>query len=327
MKDLLRTADLSAADFKLLLDLSDELKQEPLKHYGLLAGKTVVLYFAKHSTRTRLSFETAVARLGGVPSTVGSNELQVGRGETLEDTAKVVSRYAEVFVIRTFADDDVQLVAEAASIPVINALTDGHHPCQSIADIMTLRQHWGTFEGKKLAYVGHSNNVAHSLVEACALSGIDITIASPEDYQFDPSIIANAKAIAAENGGSITVTTDPMEAVKGAHAVYTDAWISMGDAEAKWSLQVSALTPYRVTQEMMSHAAPDAIFMHCLPAHRGDEVATEVIDGPQSVVFDQAENRPHTSSALLYANRTTASKAVHETGARRGPVVVISCTL
>lgn len=301
MKDLLRTADLTAADFKLLLDLSDDLKQNPLKHYGLLAGKTVVLYFAKHSTRTRLSFETAVARLGGIPSTVGSNELQVGRGETLEDTAKVVSRYAEAFVIRTFADDDVKLVAEASSIPVINALTDGHHPCQSIADIMTLRQHWGTLSGKKLAYVGHSNNVAHSLVEACALSGVDITIASPEDYQFDASIIANAKAIAAENGGSVTVTTDPLEAVTGADAVYTDAWISMGDAEAKWSLQVSALTPYRVTAEMMSHAAPDAIFMHCLPAHRGDEVATEVIDGPQSVVFDQAENRLHTSSALLYA--------------------------
>ncbi len=144
MKDLLRTADLSAADFKLLLDLSDELKQNPLKHHGFLTGKTVVLYFAKHSTRTRLSFETAVARLGGIPLTVGSNELQVGRGETLEDTAKVVSRYAEAFVIRTFADDDVKLVAEASSIPVINALTDGHHPCQSLADIMTLRQHWGT---------------------------------------------------------------------------------------------------------------------------------------------------------------------------------------
>ena len=301
MKDLLRTADLSPTDFKLLLDLSDDLKQNPLKHHGMLTGKTVVLYFAKHSTRTRLSFETAVTQLGGVPLTVGSDELQVGRGETLEDTGKVVSRYAEAFVIRTFADDDVKLVAEASSIPVINALTDGHHPCQSLADIMTLREHWGTLSGKKLAYVGYSNNVAHSLVEACALSGVDITIASPKGYQFDTSIIANAQAIAAENGGSITVTVDPIEAVTGADAVYTDAWISMGDPEAMWSAQVSALTPYRVAPEMMGHANPDAIFMHCLPAHRGDEVTSEVIDGPQSVVFDQAENRLHTSIALLYA--------------------------
>ena len=164
-----------------------------------------------------------------------------------------------------------------------------------------LREHWGTLSGKKLAYVGYSNNVAHSLVEACALSGVDITIASPEGYQFDAAVIANAKAIAAENGGSVTITTDPLEAVKGAHAVYTDAWISMGDPEAMWTMQVSALTPYRVTAEMMSHAAPDAIFMHCLPAHRGNEVTSEVIDGPQSVVFDQAENRLHTSIALLYA--------------------------
>ena len=166
MKDLLRTADLTPDDFHLLLDLSQELKQTPLKHHGFLTGKTVVLYFAKPSTRTRLSFETAVTRLGGMPLTVGSNELQVGRGETLEDTAKVVSRYAEAFVIRTFADDDVKLVAESASIPVINALTDGHHPCQSLADILTLKQHWGTLSGKKLAYVGNSNNFAHSLLEA-----------------------------------------------------------------------------------------------------------------------------------------------------------------
>lgn len=301
MKDLLRTADLSAADFKLLMDLSDELKKDPLKHHGFLTGKTVVLYFAKHSTRTRLSFETAVVRLGGVPLTVGSNELQVGRGETLEDTARVVSRYAEAFVIRTFADDDVKLVAEASTIPVINALTDGHHPCQSLADIMTLREHWGTLAGKKLAYVGNSNNVAHSLLEASALAGVDIAIASPDGYQLDADVIANAKAIAAEAGGNVWMTSDPMAAVSGAHAVYTDAWISMGDPEAMWSSQVSALTPYRVTQEMMSKAHPEAIFMHCLPAHRGDEVTTEVIDGPQSVVFDQAENRLHTSHALLYA--------------------------
>lgn len=301
MKDFLRTSDLTADDFQMLMDLSDELKASPLKHHGFLTGKTVLLYFAKPSTRTRLSFETAVARLGGVPMTVGMNELQVGRGETLEDTAKVASRYAEAFVIRTFADDDVKLVAESASIPVINALTDGHHPCQSLADIMTLRQHWGTLEGKKLAYVGNSNNVAHSLLEACALAGIDITMASPDGYQLDADIVAGAQAIAAQQGSKVIMTNDPIEAVSGAHAIYTDAWISMGDPEAMWSATMSALTPYRVTPEMMSQAAPGAIFMHCLPAHRGDEVTTEVIDGPQSVVFDQAENRLHTSHALLYA--------------------------
>ena len=301
MKDLLRTSDLTPADFNMLLELSEELKNTPLKHHGFLTGKTVVLYFAKPSTRTRLSFETAVTRLGGMPLTVGSNELQVSRGETLEDTAKVVSRYAEAFVVRTFADDDVKLMAESASIPVINALTDGHHPCQSLADILTLKQHWGTLEGKKLAYVGYSNNVAHSLMEACALAGIDIVMASPEGYQLDADVIATAKAIAAEQGSTVTMTTDPDEAVTGAHAIYTDAWISMGDPEPLWASQVSALTPYRVNQQMMSKAAPDAIFMHCLPAHRGDEVTAEVIDGPQSVVFDQAENRLHTSHALLYA--------------------------
>lgn len=301
MKDFLRTSDLTADDFQMLMELSEDLKKNQLKHHGFLAGKTVLLYFAKPSTRTRLSFETAVARLGGVPMTVGMNELQVGRGETLEDTAKVASRYAEAFVIRTFADDDVKLVAESASIPVINALTDGHHPCQSLADIMTLRQHWGTLEGKKLAYVGNSNNVAHSLLEACALAGIDITMASPDGYQLDADIVAGAQAIAAQQGSKVIMTNDPLEAVSGAHAVYTDAWISMGDPEAMWSATMSALTPYRVTPEMMSKAAPGAIFMHCLPAHRGDEVTTEVIDGPQSVVFDQAENRLHTSHALLYA--------------------------
>ena len=301
MKDLLRTSDLTAADFQYLIELSEELKQQPLKHHGFLTGKTVVLYFAKPSTRTRLSFETAVARLGGVPLTVNTEDLQLSRGETLEDTAKVVSRYAEAFVVRTFADDDVKLVAEQASIPVINGLSDGHHPCQSLADILTLKEHWGTLKGKTLAYVGYSNNVAHSLMEACALSGVNIVVASPEGFQFDAEVVATAKAIAADQGSTVTMTVDPVEAVKGADAVYTDAWISMGDPEAMWASQVSALTPYRVTQQMMDLAKPNAIFMHCLPVHRGDEVTAEVIDGPQSVVFDQAENRLHTSHAILYA--------------------------
>ncbi len=301
MKDFLKTSDLTPADFKYLMDLSEEMKEQPLKYHGVLTGKTVVLYFAKPSTRTRLSFDTAVARLGGVPLSVGNEELQVSRGESLEDTARIVSGYAEAFVIRTFADDDVKLVAESASIPVINALTDGHHPLQSLADVFTLKQHWGTLAGKTLAYVGASNNVAHSLMEACALGGVNIVMASPEGFQLDPMIVENAKAIAAGQGSTVTMISDPVEAVTGANAVYTDVWISMGDAEALWTSQVAALTPYRVTTELMSKAAPDAIFMHCLPAHRGDEMTAEVIDGPQSVVFEQGHNRLVTSQAVLYA--------------------------
>lgn len=302
MKDLLRTSDLSIDDMHLLLDLASELKANPLKHHGLLTGSTVVLYFAKPSTRTRFSFETAVARLGGIPSTVDSNDLQIGRGETLEDTAMVVSRYASAFVIRTFADDDVKLVAERATIPVINALTDGHHPMQSLADILTLKQKWGTFEGKKLAYVGAFNNVLNSLLEISAMAGLSITAATPDGYGPDPLVAAKAKAIAKLTGATIELTTDPYQAVWEADAVYTDTWFSMGDSEETRAKAYADLTPYRVTQGLMSDLPKhDAVFMHCLPAHRGEEVTAEVIDGPQSIVFDQAENRLHTAHAVLYA--------------------------
>jgi ornithine carbamoyltransferase len=302
MKDLLRTADLNPANLHLLLDLAASFKQNPMAEYGLLSGKTVVLYFAKPSTRTRLSFETAVARLGGIPSTVGPQELQIGRGETLEDTAHVVSRYAEAFVIRTHADDDVHLVANAATIPVINALTDGHHPCQSLADLMTLKEAWGgSLAGKHLAYVGAGNNVLHSLMEAAAMAGIHMTIATAPGYEPDETMFASAWTTAKKMGGSINLMHDPVAAVKGADAVYTDAWLSMGDSEATRAQRFADLTPYRVTSELMKHAARHAIFMHCLPAHRGEEVTAEVLDGPHSVVFDQAENRLHTAQAVLHA--------------------------
>jgi len=312
LKDLLQTNQLSPADIHLLLDLAETFKANPMQHYGTLAGQTVVLYFAKPSTRTRLSFETAVARLGGIPSTVGSQDLQIGRGETLEDTAKVVSRYAAAFVVRTYADDDIQLMAQASSIPVVNALTDGHHPCQSLADLLTLRQHWGTFEGKKLAFVGVGNNVLHSLLEACALAGVNIAAATPPGYEPDPAIVARAQAIAATTGATIELSHDPYTAVWDADAVYTDAWLSMGDSEATRVERFKALTPYRVTDGMLGDlAAPGAIFMHCLPAHRGEEVTAEVLDGPQSVVFDQAENRLHTGQAVLYALVKGLVKGAH----------------
>jgi ornithine carbamoyltransferase len=302
MRALLRTADLTAGDLDHLLGAARTFKDGTRDgRAGALAGQTVVCYFAKPSTRTRISFETAITRLGGTPIAVGPNELQLGRGETIEDTARVLSRYAAAIVIRTFADDDVARLAAAASIPVINALTDGHHPCQSLADLLTLHEHFGSLAGLKVAYVGDGNNVAHSLLEGCALAGVDIAVATPPGYEPDPGVVAVAEKLAADSGAVVTVTHDPLVAVAGAHAVYTDVWVSMGDPEAERAARTTALAPYQVNPALMAEARVDAVFLHCLPAHRGDEVTADVIDGPQSLVFDQAENRLHTAQALLVA--------------------------
>ena len=300
MKDLLRTADLTPDDLSRLLQLATTYKSGDYpKQNGPLAGKTVVCYFAKPSTRTRISFETAVTRLGGVTITVGPNELQLGRGETIEDTARVLSRYSAAIVVRTYADDDVARLASAASVPVINALTDGHHPCQSLADLLTIREHFGRLAGLKVAYVGDGNNVAHSLLEACSLAGIDISVATPRGYEPDPAVVRVAEELSQRSDSLVTVTHDPLKAVAGANAVYTDVWVSMGDVDADRAARVEALTPFRVDEGLMAEAATDAVFLHCLPAHRGEEVADAVIDGPRSLVFDQAENRLHTAHALL----------------------------
>ncbi len=301
MKDLLRIADLTAEDLQRLLSLSAAVAEDPHRRPDLLDGEAVVCYFAKPSTRTRLSFGSAIARLGGVPEIVNGNELQLGRGETIEDTAEVISRYAKAFVIRTFADDDVRRFAEAASIPVINALTDGHHPCQALADLLTLRQHFGALEGLRLAYLGDGNNVAHSLMEACALAGIDVVVATPKGYEPDLGVVATAAALAQQGGSTVELSHDPIEAVTDADAVYTDVWVSMGDDEDERAARAEVLGPFQVTDAVMAEAGPGAVFMHCLPAHRGQEVAAEVIDGPQSVVLDEAENRMHTAQALLVA--------------------------
>jgi ornithine carbamoyltransferase len=299
MKDLLRSADLTPGDLELLLDLSDAFKADPGKAADLLRGETVLLYFNKPSTRTRISFETAVARLGGVPVSVGANDLQLGRGETIEDTALTISRYARAFVIRTFSDEDVRRFAAAATIPVINALTDGHHPCQSLADLMTLREKRGSLTGQRIAYVGDGNNVTHSLLEAAALSGVHIAVATPEGYDMAASVVTRARQLA--KGTDVIVTRDPKEAVKGADCVYTDVWLSMGDPPDQRGQRLSALKPYQVNSKLMAGAKADAIFMHCLPQHQGEEVTSDVAEGPNSVIFDQAENRLHTSVALLYA--------------------------
>ncbi|MFO0760353.1 MAG: ornithine carbamoyltransferase [Byssovorax sp.] len=301
LKDLLRTADLSPADLALLLDRAAACRADVRAVDPVLRGASVALYFSKPSTRTRFSFEAAIARLGGMPIAAGPSDLQLGRGETIEDTARVLSRYVKAFVIRTFADEDVRRFAAAATIPVINALTDGHHPCQSLADLLTIRDKLGSLSGRRLCYVGDGNNVAHSLIEAAALSGMDVTVACPARYTPDRAVVAAAEARARETGARIRVMLDPAEAVRGAEAVYTDTWLSMGNAPSEREERLLHLMPYRVDAALMAKAKPGAIFLHCLPAHRGEEVSAEVIDGPSSVVFDQAENRMHTSVALLEA--------------------------
>ena len=301
MKDLLRTADLSPTDLETLLRLATRFVDAPYDRQTLLAGRTAVLYFAKPSTRTRISTATAVTRLGGTPLTVSGAELQLGRGETIEDTARVLSAYAGAIVVRTFADDDVARLAAAASVPVINALTDGHHPLQSLADLLTLRQLFGELRHRRIAYVGDGNNVTHSLIEAAALTGLDIAVATPAGYEPDKQIVEDARALAETHGSTIVLTGDPVEAVTGASAVYTDVWVSMGDPEDERAARMKALAPYRVTAGLMGRARPDAVFLHCLPAHRGDEVAAEVIDGARSAVFRQAANRLPTVQAALCA--------------------------
>ena len=301
MKDLLRTADLGRDNLFALLDLGERLKVAPLLHHHLLCGESVVLYFNKPSTRTRIPFETAVAHLGGTPLSVGPHELQLDRGETIEDTARVISSYARAFVIRTFSDDDVRRFAAAATIPVVNALTDGHHPCQSVGDLMALREQFGELRGRRVAFVGDGDNVAHSLLEACALAGMDVAVATQPGYAPDAGVVAGARRIAEQSGGSVLVTTDVHAAVRGANAVYTDVWLSMGVSELERAARMEAFRDYRVDASLMALAAPDAIFMHCLPAHRGEEVTADVFDGPQSRVFAQAANRLPSEQAILQA--------------------------
>jgi ornithine carbamoyltransferase len=312
MKDLLRTADFDRDSLIQILDTSAEFKRDPMSRHGLLTGETVVLYFNKPSTRTRVSFEAAVTRLDGNPLAVGPNDLQLGRGETIEDTARVISSYASAFVIRTASDEDVRRFAASATIPVINALTDGHHPCQSVADLMTLREVWGELEGRRVAFVGDGNNVAHSLIEGCAMLGVDITVATPAGHAPHAEVVETAERIAASTGAKVLITEDPVEAVRGAGAVYTDVWLSMGALETERPARLRAFKPYRVDADLMAKAADDAVFLHCLPAHRGEEVTNEVIDGPRSRVFQQAANRLPTEQAILWALVTGALKSNQE---------------
>jgi ornithine carbamoyltransferase len=297
MKDLLRTADLSRADLELLIELAGRFKRHPYQHRSELRNETVVLHFAEPSTRTRLSLATAVARLGGVPVVVRPDELQLDRGETLEDTALSMSRLTRIVFARLKRHADLERFARAATIPVVNALTEAHHPLQSLADVLTLIERFGDISKIEISWVGDGTNVCHSLIEAIACLGGTIRIATPAGHEPDGQVLVAAKAL----GGHVDLMRDPREATRGAHVVYTDTWLSLAHDPSERDARIAALTPYRVDAALMACARPDAIFLHCLPDHRGEEVTAEVVDGPQSRVFDQAENRLHTAVALLHA--------------------------
>jgi ornithine carbamoyltransferase len=291
--------DLGPQGLRALLDLTGRLKRDPAAFRGRIAGGRLGMIFHKPSTRTRVSFESAAWTLGMLPSVLRADELQLGRGETVADTARTLSLYLDAIVIRTFAQAVVDELAADASVPVINALTNEHHPCQALADVMTVEEEFGTLAGIQVAFVGDGDNVCVSLIQAAALGGFELRVATPPGYEPDALIVEAARARAATTGGSIVLTHDPVEAVAGAEAVYADVWTSMGK-EAEGDARRHAFVGYRVDAELMAHASRAAIFLHCLPAHRGEEVTDEVIDGPASRVWLQAANRQHTETALLY---------------------------
>ena len=298
---LLHLADLTPDQVADLLDLAEAMSwDEPASWFDTFRGRSIAMIFEKPSTRTRVSFEAAAERLGMLPIALNPNELQLGRGETIEDTARALSRYASAILVRTFSQEMLTRMASVATVPVINALSDDHHPCQALADLLTIRQLVGPLADAHLAYVGDGkDNVVHSLMEAAALSGMHLTIACPSGYRPRPTVEIATRHLAEVSGGHTEVFSDPAAAVRGADAVYTDVWVSMGEDSMR-AARMRVLAPYRVTAELMSLAKPGAIFMHCLPAHRGEEVVDEVIDAPTSAVWQQAGNRLYTEQALLY---------------------------
>jgi len=293
--DLLRDLDLTDDELGYLLDLAAEVKQAPRDYAQALSGKYISLLFEKPSLRTRLTFELAIKQLGGDSV---SCEGPIGSREPLKDVARNLERWVQGIVARTFSQSTVDELAEWASVPVINALTDLYHPCQALADMLTLREQFGGLRGLKLAFVGDGNNVAHSLMLSSARLGTDFALATPDGYEPNPEIVAQAEGLAATSGCTLTVTHDAAEAVDGAHAVYTDVWASMGQ-EKEATRRRKAFQAYQVHEELFSLARPDAVFMHCLPAKRGEETTDAVIEAQRSVVFEQAENRLHAQKALL----------------------------
>jgi len=297
-RDYLSVDDLDPGELLHLLDLAATLKADRGLHRDALAGKTVALIFEKASTRTRVSFEVGVDQLGGSPLTLSSSDIQLGRGETIEDTGRVLSRYVDAIVLRTFEQERLEALAGAASVPVVNSLSDFEHPCQALADLQTIRERGGPLEDRVLTYVGDGNNVAHSLLLAGAKTGMTVRVAAPAGFEPIPQIVQRASEIARETGGGVEIVADPQTAVKGAHVVYTDVWASMGQ-EDETEERSLVFRPYQVNRALMELADPEAIVLHCLPAHRGLEITDEVLDGPASAVWDQAENRLHSQKALL----------------------------
>ena len=297
-RDLLSVDDLSPSELGSVLDLAAKAKAQPGDYAERLAGRAVAMIFEKPSTRTRVSFEMAVASAGGHPVPLSSTELQLGRGETIEDTGRVLSRYVDAIVLRTFEQERLEVLAGAASVPVVNALSDFEHPCQCLADLLTVHEAKGDLAGRTITYLGDGNNVTHSLMLGGAKAGMHVRAGTPPGFEPIPQVVQRASEIAAETGGSITVTHDPLAASRDADVLYTDVWASMG-REEEAEERALVFPAYALDRQKVEVAKPDVTVMHCLPAHRGQEITGEVIDGPFSVVWDQAENRMHTQKALL----------------------------
>ena len=299
-RDFVRIGTWNSEELKAALDLADELKELRKRHepHELLPGRTLGMIFQKPSTRTRVSFEVGIVELGGYGLYLSAGDLQLGRGETIKDTAHVLERYLDAVMIRTFAQDDVEQLAEHAEIPVINGLTDYAHPCQALGDLMTIRERLGRLSGARLAYLGDGNNVCVSLMVGAARFGMRFVAATPEGYEPDANAVMAARRAAVQMGGTVELTRDAGEAAREADVLYTDVWTSMGQEEESEQRRKD-LAGFHIDDELLSHASPDAIVLHCLPAHYGEEITEEVLYGPQSAVWDQAENRLHAQKALL----------------------------
>ena len=301
-KDFLTLADFTSAELMGLLKQATIFKQENKqgKAHPWLKGKTLGMIFEKSSTRTRISFEVGMTQLGGHPLFLSSRDLQLGRGESISDTAKVMARYVDGLMIRTFGHEVVEEFAKYADIPVINGLTDMHHPCQVMADLLTIQEHKGKLAGLKLCYIGDGNNMAHSLLEGGAKMGMDVAITSPEGYLPNQDIVDKVRKVASDTGSKILITPDPKAAIAQADVVVTDVWASMGQEEEQQK-RLQEFESYQVNAGLCKFAKADYLFLHCLPAHRGEEVTADVIDGPHSAIFDEAENRLHAQKAILHA--------------------------
>jgi ornithine carbamoyltransferase len=301
-RDFLTVHDYAPDEIGALLDLAVELKaaQKAGVAHAVLSGKAVGMIFTKTSTRTRISFEVGIAQLGAQPLFLNANDIQLRIGETMKDTGNVLSRYLDAIMIRTYAQADVVDLAASATVPIINGLTDDHHPCQAMADALTVREHCGGLEGRKLVYSGDGNNVAHSLAEVGAKTGMHVVICTPDDFRPDEDIIARARADASETGATIELTSDLHAAVKGADVIYTDTFTSMGK-ESEHDVRLAALRDYQVNDDLLALAGPQVHVMHCLPAHWGEEITEAALYSPQSVIFDQAENRLHAQKAVMAA--------------------------